>query len=325
MMLSAQERLALLLNLLGDKAVETAVSTMDNPSAQKLKSLVKDFEDEPPTEDEIAFVVDDFQRFFRLAIEKSAEPSQAENSDESNSAKQTNKSTPDFSIFDPSPDPREDLARLDPYQIARAVENEHPRTIALVVNEVADEQAAAIIDLLPDEIQGHVFGELRKDLTAPPNILNRILIATVQNGLKVEFVEHKREQPEKLAAILRSMPKATRVHVLESLAAEDEDFVKEIKALLYSFDDLKGLNKASMQKLLSEVATDVLTTALKDADEQIIQQIFDNVSKRARQTMEDEMQFQGNLAQVEIDAARKTIVETLTRLDESGDIEVGAE
>lgn len=333
-MLSAQERLALLLNLLGNDAMASAVSGMDAPAANKVKSLVKTFEDEPPTTEEIDHVIDDFQRFFALIAETTeqieADTAAGENGgisgvegyDPVRPNDPPPKQRPAFGIFTPTSDSREDLLRLDPYQIAKAIEEEHPRTIAIVVNEVQDDQAGAIIDLLPEEIQGDVFSELRKDIQAPSSIVNQILKATVEKGLKIEFVAQEREHPEKLAAILRSMPKKTRASVLEKIKSEDEDFVQEIKAMLYKWEDLKGLNGQSVQKLLTEVETNTLITALFEAEEEILNLIFSNVSKRARQTMEEEMQFQKNLKEEEVELARKQVVEVMMKLDESGEIDV---
>ena len=48
--------------------------------------------------------------------------------------------------------------------------------------------------------------------------------------------------------------------------------------------------------------------------------LLDNLSKRARQSLEIEMEFKTGVTDEEIEQARKQFVETLGRLDESGEI-----
>jgi flagellar motor switch protein FliG len=77
-----------------------------------------------------------------------------------------------------------------------------------------------------------------------------------------------------------------------------------------------------MQKLLGELDMPTLVTALVDADEGIRQRIFGNLSRRAREALEEELGLVGSVPDEELEAAERRIVEVLVQLDEQGDLEM---
>jgi flagellar motor switch protein FliG len=80
------------------------------------------------------------------------------------------------------------------------------------------------------------------------------------------------------------------------------------------------LEDRDLQKVLAQSSSDALVIALVDASDDLKTKLFNNMSKRARQTIEDELQFKANANPVDIAAGKKQIVEILMRMDEAGEI-----
>ena len=137
------EQLALLLNLLGEEATSAALASMDGESSQPVKAALEDFKVQPPTQEEVEFVLDDFEKYFRFAMETIGEDEQHDDSESQHE-------TPILQIaeerFDVSLEPIKkftapeltgnivhDLNRMHPYQVAYAIRDDYPITIAAVV------------------------------------------------------------------------------------------------------------------------------------------------------------------------------------------------
>ena len=72
--------------------------------------------------------------------------------------------------------------------------------------------------------------------------------------------------------------------------------------------------------MIGQTKSEILAVALQQADPDIAEKLFKNVSKRARQAIEDEMEYTVGAKGHEIEEARKQLVDAMARLDEAGDI-----
>ena len=89
-------------------------------------------------------------------------------------------------------------------------------------------------------------------------------------------------------------------------------------AALFTFEDVAALEARALQTLLKSVETRELAVALKNADEQVLSKILGNLSERARESLLEEIDLLNSVRTAEIDAARKSIVQTARRLEEEG-------
>jgi flagellar motor switch protein FliG len=103
--------------------------------------------------------------------------------------------------------------------------------------------------------------------------------------------------------------------MLAAIEEQDPDLAKSLLTRIYRFDDITALNKAVVQRVLGEVDSTNLTTALFGAEESVKDAIFANLSKRARQTIEEEMQFMTNVSETRIQQARDAIAEVIAKID----------
>ena len=66
---TTEERLALLLNVLGDDAAAVAFQAMNPTRAKYIRQLLDDLRIDPPSNEEVEYVIGDFHQYFRFAMQ----------------------------------------------------------------------------------------------------------------------------------------------------------------------------------------------------------------------------------------------------------------
>ncbi len=322
---TSEERLALLLNVLGDDVAKVAFQTMNPVRATYIQKLLQDFQSDPPSPEEVEYVIGDFNQYFRFAMNELRLDLDADNSGTGNDGKDgatAKQAVTFFPKITPSDDPVNDLNRLDPYQVATALVGDHPKTIAMVLRYMETKLAAKALEHLPDAVRPETIVFLSQPSTVPAPIVNQVLKSTVQKAITVEYREEKVDQSTVLAELMRSLPKEIRIELMAKLEESDAELAEQVKAKLYLFGDVLRLDDRDVQKVLSEVESDSLIVALQRTDEAIIAKLLNNLSKRARASIQEEMQYKENVTDEEIEEARSQVVGALARLDESGEIKL---
>ena len=75
-----------------------------------------------------------------------------------------------------------------------------------------------------------------------------------------------------------------------------------------------------MQNVLKEVENKTLALALKMASEELKEKIFKNMSTRAAEMVQEEIQYMGPVRIADVEACQTQIVEIVRRLEEAGDV-----
>lgn len=340
---SSEERLAIFLTLLGDQAVQLALPQLQGDRPQKVKQYLDEFKQEPPNDEEISAVLEDFDRYFRFAANQfeqqlkkkkegggvagyaAATPEEAK--DQAKRAaiaairkRDVTKEQVEFPVVEGTEDPSQDLNYLHPYQIAKIIGEDQPKTIALVLAKVDPDQAAEVMKFLDAELRTKTFMLMSQSITVPDPIIKKVLRSTFDKANGVRFSEPVVDRTAQLVAVLRSMPKDTRLEILNKLRDQLPDLANEIRSKMFEFEDLLRLDNRSVQAVLAKLASDRLVMALTKSPEDILQKVLSNMSKRARETMEEEISFNSRATDKDIEAARTEIAQLLAQMDETGEI-----
>ena len=270
---------------------------------------------EPPTLSEEALAAEQkallaLQAETNSAAEQNAEQANAEHGSDLEDSMAATQTIP------MSDDPLKDLETLSVHQIAQALGSEQSRTTAMLLSNLPAKLTGDILNLLKAEYQKLVMKELTKEQHAPAILVDRIARATFLRARQFSAEPpDTRNHADRVAEVLRSVPKAGRRNMLAAIEEKDPDLAKSLLTRIYRFDDITALNKAVVQRVLGEVDSTNLTTALFGAEESVKDAIFANLSKRARQTIEEEMQFMTNVSETRIQQARDAIAEVIAKID----------
>jgi flagellar motor switch protein FliG len=218
----------------------------------------------------------------------------------------------------------ETLKWIGSRSVAEVIKNEHPQTIAIVLDYLDAKDAAEVLNLLPPRLQHDILMRIATLETIHPGAmteLNRMLEEQLSGNasLKAQPAGGKKSAAE----ILNFVDTVMEKRVMESMENMDKDVAEAIKELMFVFEDLKWVEDKAMQKIIAGSENKTLMTALKGADDTLAEKIFKNMSKRAADGLKDDLENAGTLRLVDIEEAQKIILSTARNLEEQGDIYLG--
>jgi len=158
---------------------------------------------------------------------------------------------------------------------------------------------------------------------ASPRILAREHLAQMES-IATQALARVRNRvplggPQRLAELLARAPAAIRGELLEAIAARDPDVAREARAELILFDDLPGLDDASVKRIITGVdpATVALALAGADAARDVV---LAAVSKRLRAILEVEVDLAKDRPAAEVEEARRVLERAMRVLHARGDL-----
>ncbi len=218
-----------------------------------------------------------------------------------------------------------DIARkADPQQLTNLLLEEHPQTVALILCYMQPDKAAEILANFPDNRQAEIAEKIGTISGTSPIIIEKIE-QVIENKFS-NFIENDTENVggvNTLVEILNSVGRSTEKNIISDLEKTQPELSEEIKANLFTFDDIVGLERSDVQKVLREVNHDVLVLALKGASDTIKEFIYGNQSTRSVEMLKEDLQFMGPARLSAVEEAQQNIVAIIRRLDEEGEIYIG--
>ncbi len=218
-------------------------------------------------------------------------------------------------------DPFSPLERLPPRDVADVLMDENEQVCALALSAMKPGSAAKVLEHVDAEKRASVVRRIA-GLTPPA----RPLQEKVARSLLDKFGPTPPQTPVAskgvgiAASILNFLSEETERDLAEGLQGDDEELYQAIDERRVTMDDLVGIDKKSMQKVLAGVDTRTLTVALKGASKEIEAAILENVSKRSRETILEERELLGALPVTEVEGARKELLTQVRALIKTGDV-----
>jgi flagellar motor switch protein FliG len=211
--------------------------------------------------------------------------------------------------------------KADPMQLKNLLLSEQPQTVALVLCYMQPDKAAQILAQFPLELQTEIAERIGTITRTSPAVIEKIE-KVIENKFS-SYIENDTETVggvHALVEILNSVGRTTEKNIIEVLEERQPELADEVKANLFTFEDIISLNPSDVQKVLRHVDNDDLMLALKGVSDDIRNFIFQNMSSRAVETIKEDMQFMGPARLSAVEEAQTKIVAIIRSLDESGEI-----
>ena len=217
--------------------------------------------------------------------------------------------------------PFEFIRKTDPSQLLNFIQDEHPQTIALILSYLSAGQASQVVSALPPEKQADVAKRIATmDRTSPDvikeveNVLERKLASLVNQDYTIIG------GVDAIVEILNAVDRGTERHILETLEIEEPELADEIRRKMFVFEDILSLDDRAIQRVLRDVDNNDLAIALKNANEEVQNVIFNNLSKRLAAMIREDMEFMGPVRLKDVEEAQQKIVNIIRKLEDSGEI-----
>ena len=215
------------------------------------------------------------------------------------------------------------LQTVDDKQLLSFLQNEHPQTAALILANLKPKQSASILSELSEEDQNEITYRL-----ATMEKTSQELIEDIEDVLRDQVGTvfggdlSRAGGVESAANILNAVSRSAEKSILGYLRERDPELSNEIANLMFLFDDIIGLDDNAIQRIVKEVDSKTIALALKAAQNDLKEKIFKNMSERAAEMLQDELQFLGPVRVKEVENAQKVLLDVIRELEEAGEITI---
>lgn len=217
--------------------------------------------------------------------------------------------------------PFEFVRKTDPSQLLNFIQDEHPQTIALILSYLSPAQSALVLSALSPDRQADVVKRIAMmDRTSPDVIkeVERILESKLSNLVNQDYSIVG--GVDAVVDILNTVDRGTEKHIMETLEIEEPEMADEIRKKMFVFEDILLLDDRAIQRVLRDVDNGDLAMALKGANEEVQNAIFNNMSKRLAVMIKEDMEFMGPVRMKDVEEAQQKIVNVIRKLEDSAEI-----
>ena len=217
--------------------------------------------------------------------------------------------------------PFEFVRKTDPAQLLNFIQDEHPQTIAMILSYLSPAQSAMILGALTPEKQADVAKRIAMmDRTSPDVIkeVERVLERKLASLLNQDYTIVG--GVDAIVDILNTVDRGTEKHIMESLEIEQPELADEIRKKMFVFEDILLLDDRAIQRVLRDVDNNDLGIALKGANEEVQNVIFNNMSTRLSAMIREDMEYMGPVRMKDVEEAQQKIVNIIRKLEDSAEI-----
>ncbi len=206
-------------------------------------------------------------------------------------------------------------------QIFDLIKDEQPQTIAIILVHLKTSVASDVLSKLPDEIKTEVavrVVNLDKVTAAIVDEVNAVLkeiLKTKQNS-----ISNVTGGVDRLAEILNQTDEISSELILNELEEADMEIAAQVKQRMFVFEDILLVDDRGVQKLLRKVETMELAIALKAASEEVREKIFKNMSERAGEMLQEEIEDMGPVRMKEVTDAQQNITNIIQEMETKGEL-----
>ena len=224
-----------------------------------------------------------------------------------------------------SPDIMKQIGRMEGRQIFNMIRFEQPQTISFVLSYLESTKASEVFALLPGEVKDAVVERLGTIESTPVDLASKIVRRLEKHlDTKEKPALHRSGGVDFVAGLLKQLDKDTSKNLLVKMEERNATLGAAVRRKMFSFEDLMRLQASDLQRILRETDSGGLAVAMKGASEPMRQKIYGSLSKRAAASLKEEIELLGPVRVKDVEAAQDTIIQSVQRLEEAGEISTDA-
>ncbi len=219
-----------------------------------------------------------------------------------------------------------DISEMEGRQIYNLVKHEQPQTISFLLSYLDSTKSAEVFALLGPELREEVIERLGTIESTSLELVSKIARSLGKHyDTKVRPAFHRSGGVRAVADLMNELDKEMSKNLLARLEERNATLSAQIRKKLFSFEDLLRLQPADLQRVLREVDSSNLAIAMKSASETLRDRIYASISKRAAESLKEELEMLGPVRLKDVEAAQDTIIQVVRGLGEEGQITLEAD
>lgn len=230
-----------------------------------------------------------------------------------------NRSNKNFKIT-----PFEFLRKARPEQVAKLLQDEPPKTVALILANLEIDFAASVLTNLIPDVQVAVVKEMSLLGIVSPRTIKEIeehLLDKLSEPQEIEY-DINEGGIKAVVEILNRVDRKTELSVVKALDKESPEISEEIRHRLLVFESIVEIEDRAVQLVLRSVDTKDLAVALTATAQTVQEKIFKNLSKRTAENLREEMENVRPVKIRDVESAQMKIVNIIRRMQKSGEIKL---
>ncbi|PSU27635.1 flagellar motor switch protein FliG [Photobacterium phosphoreum] len=213
------------------------------------------------------------------------------------------------------------LKWMDPRQVASIILNEHPQIQTIVLSYLEPEQSAEILSQFPERVRLDLMMRIANLEEVQPAALHEL-----NDIMEKQFAGQAGAQAAKIgglkaaAEIMNYLDNNVEGLLMDQIRENDEETATQIQDLMFVFDNLIEVDDRSIQILLRDVPQELLQKALKGTDDMLRDKFYSNMSKRASEMLQEDLEAMGPIRVADVEASQKEILSIARRLSDLGEL-----
>lgn len=215
----------------------------------------------------------------------------------------------------------QEISDMEPRQVYNLIRLEQPQTIAFVASHLSQDKAANLVSMLPPDTRDEVVERIGTMEATSLEHVNKVVSQLRRHiDSKYKPTMHRSGGVRVVADLLNLMPGEVSKTVLGKLEERNPNLGLKIRRKMFNFEDLIRLDRADLQRVTRELEMSDLVMAMKTANSALQEALYGSVSKRAAESLQEEMQMLGPVRLKDVESAQDRIIQVVRRLEEEGEI-----
>jgi flagellar motor switch protein FliG len=211
------------------------------------------------------------------------------------------------------------LQKIDPQQLSKFLENEHPQTVALVLAHLDAKRGAVLLMFLEESLRVQAVQRLAEMRQFSPEMAQKVAVI-LQRRLRSIGTTGRRSYAgfKAVADLLNRMEPNASKGILEEIEHKQPKLAIGIRTLMFTFEDLLTVPPTSIRELVSAADKKTLSLALKGAKDNIRSHMYSAMSSRAVEMMKEDLEAMGPVRGKDVSMAQMEILNLAQKLEAEG-------
>ncbi len=211
------------------------------------------------------------------------------------------------------------LQKMEPQQLSKFLENEHPQTVALVLAHLDAKRGAGVLMFLGTQMRVEALQRLAEMRQFSPEMAQKVALALHRRMDSLGSAGRRSYAGYRAVAdMLNGVDAGMSKTILEQIEQKQPKVATDIRALMFTFEDLITVPQASIRELVSAADKKMLAMALKGGKENVKAHLFKAMSSRAAEMMKDDMEAMGPVRGKDVSAAQQELLALANKLESEG-------
>jgi len=218
------------------------------------------------------------------------------------------------------------LKWMEPRAVADIIRLEHPQIISIVLSYLEADRAADVLAALPENMRVDVVMRIASLDGIQPSAINELddMLEQQFSGNSDNIKTSSVGGLKTAANVMNYLEPGIESEIMDVVKESDMEMAEGIQDLMFVFENLVDIDDRGIQTLLREVSSDILIMALKGGDDEIKEKIFKNMSKRASEMLQDDLEAKGPVKISDVENAQKEVLSIARRMADAGEINLKA-